>query len=139
MSSESLSATGSPGMIVPSVNSNRTVSWPVMMMFSIRSSSTSGCSRPNPNKASKTAFATAVLLQHRPCPEAGGQALLRLRLQQVDDDGAADFLLSLPIQRTLPIAQLTRSAVPMPAFAAAPPTTSPRPTLLLPRRPARCG
>jgi hypothetical protein len=47
-----------PDMIVPSVNSNRTWSWPVMMMFSIRSSSTSGCSRPNPNKASKTAFAT---------------------------------------------------------------------------------
>ena len=91
---------------MPSVSSSRTLSWPVMMMFSIRSSSTSGCSRPSPNKASKTAFATAVLLQHRPCPEAGGQALLRLGLQQVDDDGAADFLLSLPVQVALPIAQL---------------------------------
>ncbi len=58
-------ATGSPGMMVPSVSSSRTVSWPVMMMFSTRSSSTSGCSRPSPNKASNTARGQPILL-HRP-------------------------------------------------------------------------
>ena len=39
----------------PSVSSRVTWSWPVMMMFSTRSSSTSGCSRPSPNSASSSA------------------------------------------------------------------------------------
>ena len=109
-----------------------------MMMFSTRSSSTSGCSRPSPNRASKTAFATASCSSIDHAPEAGGQALLRLRLQQVDDDGAADFLLSLPIQMALPIAQLR--AQPFRCLRSQPRHQRPvHARLLLPRRPAGCG
>ena len=59
ISSWSLSATAGPGTRRPSVSSRVTWSFPVMMMFSTRSSSTSGCSRPSPNRASSTAVASA--------------------------------------------------------------------------------
>jgi len=57
ISSSSESATGGPSTSVPSFNSSHTRSKPLMMMFSIRSSSISGCSRPNRNKALNTARA----------------------------------------------------------------------------------
>ena len=57
-SSSSLSATGSAWRIVPSEVSTTTLSWPVIMMFSISGSSTSGCSRPSRNTASNTAWAS---------------------------------------------------------------------------------
>ena len=60
ISSASLSATAGPGTRRPSVSSRVTWSWPVMMMFSTRSSSTSGWSRPNPNRAASTAAAIAA-------------------------------------------------------------------------------
>ncbi len=58
-SSSSLSATGSIQCIVPSENSATTRSNRMIMMFSIRSSSISGCSRPSRNTESKTAWAIA--------------------------------------------------------------------------------
>ncbi len=46
--------------MVPSSSSSHTRSWPVMMMFSIRSSSISGCSRPIRNNALNTAVANGA-------------------------------------------------------------------------------
>ena len=57
MSSSSESATAGPSIKDPSMSSSSTLSYPVMMMFSKRSSSTNGWSRPSRNSESNTALA----------------------------------------------------------------------------------
>ena len=66
---------------------------------------------PQPEQGVEDRLRDSVLLRHRPRPVAGGQVLLGLGLQQVKDDGAAQLLLSLPVQMARLLAQ--RSAQPL--------------------------
>ena len=93
ISSSSESATGGPSTREPSMSSSRTLSWPVMMMFSTRSSSTSGWSRPSRNSESKTARASASCSDAGQGRHPGVHPVGDGGLDQVEHDRASQLLL----------------------------------------------
>ena len=75
------------------MSSSRTLSCPAMMMFSTRSSSTSGWSRPSRNSESKTARASASCCGSDHARVAGVHAVGHRRLDEVEHDRPAELLL----------------------------------------------
>ena len=69
-----------------------------MTMFSIRSSSTNGWSRPSRNSESNTAWAVACWLRGAPRAVAGVDGLGHRRLDEVQHDRPAEFLLRRLVQ-----------------------------------------
>ena len=98
ISSSSESATAGPSTRDPSVSSSITLSWPVMMMFSTRVVVNQRLQPAQPEQGVEHRPGQRVLLRDRPGRVAGVDPIRDRRLDQIQHDGAAEFLLGCPVE-----------------------------------------